>query len=64
MSVPELTFTEKRIVLLAASGKSTQEIARLVKFDEPTVEWHLSRANRKLDQMCALRQSAKDGRGR
>ena len=56
MSVPELSPTEERIVLLLASGLSAGEIADGVGLDERTVAWHLVRAARKLENATALRQ--------
>ena len=54
MSVPELSLTEERIVLLVAAGRSKGEIAEAVGLDERTVGWHLERAGRKLEQASAL----------
>ena len=56
MSVPELSPTEERIVLLLAAGLSAGEIADGVGLDERTVAWHLVRAERKLETASALRQ--------
>ena len=56
MSVPELSPTEERIVLLLASGLTSSDIAVGVGLDEQTVEWHLVRAARKLETATALRQ--------
>ena len=56
MTVPELSATEERIVLLLASGLTTSEIADGVGLDERTVAWHLVRAGRKLETAAALRQ--------
>ena len=56
MSVPELSPTEERIVLLLAAGLTTGEIADGVGLDERTVAWHLVRAGRKLATASALRQ--------
>jgi DNA-binding NarL/FixJ family response regulator len=52
--VPELTPTEERIVLLLAQGRGKQEIAGAVGLDSRTLDWHLMRANRKLEQAAAL----------
>jgi DNA-binding CsgD family transcriptional regulator len=54
MAVPELSLTEKRIVLLVAAGRSTSEIAADVGLDERIVDWHIARARRKLEQVSAL----------
>jgi len=56
MSVPELSPTEERIVLLLAAGLSTGDIAADVGLDERTVDWHLVRAARKLEAASALRK--------
>jgi DNA-binding CsgD family transcriptional regulator len=52
--VPELSLTEQRIVRLLAEGLSNEEIARAAGLDERTVDWHLERANRKLERAAAL----------
>jgi DNA-binding CsgD family transcriptional regulator len=52
--VPELSQTEERIVLLVAQGRSRQEIAAVVGLDVRTIDWHLARANRKLEKASAL----------
>jgi len=57
MAVPELSFTEERIVLLLAAGQSRHEIAAGVGLDERTVGWHLAQAARKLEQAARLHQS-------
>ena len=56
MSVPELSPTEERIVLLLAAGHTAGEIAEGVGLDERTVAWHLVRAARKLETATTLRQ--------
>ena len=56
MSVPELSPTEERIVLLLAAGQSASEIANGVGLDERTVSWHLVRAARKLEIASTLRK--------
>lgn len=56
MSVPELSPTEERIVLMLAVGQSPSEIAEGVGLDEKTVEWHLLRAARKLEAASSLRK--------
>lgn len=52
--VPELSQTEERIVRLLAEGLSKGEIAEAVGLDERTVDWHLTRAGRKLAKASAL----------
>lgn len=52
--VPELSATEKRIVLLLAGGWSKREVAADVRLDERTVDWHVAQATRKLDRASAL----------
>ena len=54
MTVPALSLTEERIVLLLAEGRSKREIAEAVGLDERTVDWHLERAGRKLERASAL----------
>ena len=56
MAVPELSLTEKHIVLLVAAGRSAREIAADVGLEEQTVDWHLARARRKLEQVSALQR--------
>ena len=54
MAVPELSLTEKRIILLVAAGRSRGEIAADLSLDERTVTWHIARAHQKLEQVSAL----------
>jgi DNA-binding CsgD family transcriptional regulator len=54
VSVPELSETEERIVLLVAQGRSRSEIAAVVGLDLRTVDWHLAQANRKLEKASVL----------
>jgi DNA-binding CsgD family transcriptional regulator len=54
VAVPELSSTEKRVVLLVAAGRSAREIAADIGLDERTVDWHIARARRKLEQVSAL----------
>lgn len=54
MPVPALSETEEQIVLLVAQGRSRREIAVVVGLDVWTVDWHLTRANRKLAKASAL----------
>lgn len=56
MLVPELSATEKRIVLLLAGGWSKREVAADVDLDERTVDWHVAQATRKLDKASALNE--------
>ena len=63
MPVPELSLTEERIVLLLAEGRSRHEIATEVGLDERTVDWHLARAARKLEQASALHRHVSAQRG-
>jgi DNA-binding CsgD family transcriptional regulator len=60
MPVPELSFTEERITLLIAAGRTKPEIATALDLDERTVEWHLARAARKLEQAAALHQRVQE----
>ena len=63
MTVPHLSLTEERIVLLLAAGRSKVEIAADIGVDERTVEWHLARAARKLEQASALHRHVSEWRG-
>ena len=54
MTVPELSVTEERIVLLSANGASNARIAATLDLDERTVSWHLARATRKLERVSIL----------
>jgi len=54
VAVPDLSLTEQHIVLLLAEGRTTREIAADVGLDERTVDWHIARARRKLEQVSAL----------
>ena len=56
VSVPELSPTEERIVLMLAAGHTAREIADGVGLDERTVEWHLLQAARKLETVSSLRK--------
>ena len=56
MAVPELSLTEKQIVLGLAAGRNTREIAADIGLDERTVDWHIRRARRKLEQVSALQR--------
>jgi DNA-binding CsgD family transcriptional regulator len=62
VSVPELSLTEERIVLLIAAGRSTREIAADLGFDERAVDWHLARAYRKLEQASTLHKRVSERR--
>jgi DNA-binding CsgD family transcriptional regulator len=55
VSVPQLSPTEERIVLMLAAGQTASEIAAGIGLDERTVRWHLVRAARKLDTASTLR---------
>jgi DNA-binding CsgD family transcriptional regulator len=56
VAVPELSLTEKQIVLGLAAGRNTREIAADIGLDERTVDWHIARARRKLEQVSALQR--------
>jgi DNA-binding CsgD family transcriptional regulator len=45
----ELTATEQQIAELVATGKSNQEVARMLHISPKTVEWNLSKVYKKLD---------------
>lgn len=48
MTVRLLTPTEEAVARLVASGRSTAQVAGELGLPSRTVEWHLSRAYRKL----------------
>lgn len=59
MHVRTLTQMEQRVALLVAAGRTNAEVAAEVGLSDKTVEWHLSRASRKLgvrsrDDLAAL----------
>jgi DNA-binding NarL/FixJ family response regulator len=54
VSVPELTPIEERIVLSVAAGESVEDVAAELGVGVRTVEWHLSRARRKLERTSSL----------
>jgi len=63
-----LTQTEQRVALLTAAGRTNAEVAAELGLTPKTVEWHLSRAFRKLgvrsrDDLAALLASGTGGRG-
>ena len=60
--VPELSQTEERIALLAAQGRSRQEIAAAVGLDVRTVDWHLAQASRKLEKAASVLARARGKR--
>lgn len=43
-----LTQTEQRVALLVAAGRTNSEVAEELGLSQMTVEWHVSRAFRKL----------------
>lgn len=62
MSVPALSVIEEHIVRLRAEGLSREEIAKAVRLDERTVDWHLEQAGRKLEHASALHERLKGRR--
>jgi DNA-binding CsgD family transcriptional regulator len=64
VAIPELTLTEKHIVLLVAAGRSTGEIAADTGLDQRTVDWHIARAHRKLEQFSVLHRRVNGAIGR
>ena len=54
MPAPELSPIERRVVDLVAYGATTRAIADRLGVRTRTVEWHLARARRKLEQTAAL----------
>ena len=55
MSVPELSPIEQRVVVLVADGYTKRRIADDLGVSVRTIEWHLARARRKLEQTATLR---------
>ena len=55
MPIPELSAIEEKIVLLVASGQSAHAVADGLGLSRKTVDWHLVRAQRKLELAAALR---------
>ena len=62
MSAPALSVIEEHIVRLRAEGLSREEIAKAVRLDERTVDWHLEQAGRKLEHASALHERLKGRR--
>ena len=56
LSVPALSPIEQRIVLLVAGGRTNRMIADDLGVSARTVEWHLARACRKLEQTTTLHE--------
>lgn len=46
--VRTLTALEERVALLAAAGRTDEAVATELGLSKQTVEWHLTRAQRKL----------------
>ena len=70
MSVPELSPIEERIVLSVAAGETVENLAAELHVGTRTIEWHLTRARRKLERTSSLRdlveqttQRERDGEG-
>lgn len=64
MAIPELSAVEQEIVLLVAQGRSRRAIADQLGLSLKTVEWHVARGRRKLEQAATLRdrmQAEADG---
>ena len=54
MPISDLTLVEERIVRLVLSGRSTAQIAADLAAEPRFVEWHFTRAMRKLEKTTAL----------
>jgi DNA-binding CsgD family transcriptional regulator len=54
LSVPELTPIEVRIVLSIAAGDTVEDVAARLGVGTRAVEWHLTRARRKLERTSSL----------
>ena len=54
MAVPELSAVEQQIVLLVAQGRSRRAIADELRLSLKTVDWHIARGRRKLEQAAML----------
>jgi DNA-binding CsgD family transcriptional regulator len=61
--VPELSPIEQRIVVLVAAGRSNAAIAAELGVRPRTIEWHLERARRKLEQTAALQKQIQPKEG-
>ena len=48
MRARSLTQTEQRVAMLVSAGRTNAEVAAELALSAKTVEWHLSRAFRKL----------------
>ncbi len=60
MSVPALSSIEEQVLLLVAGGQSHSAIADELRLSLKTVEWHVARARRKLDQAATLRDRVQE----
>ena len=54
MSVSALSTIEEQVVLLVAGGQSHRAIAEELGLSLKTVDWHVVRARRKLEQAATL----------
>ncbi len=54
MPISDLTLVEERIVRLVLAGRSTAQIAADFGAEPRFVEWHVTRAMRKLEKTTAL----------
>ena len=69
MHARTLTQTEQRVALLVAAGRTNAEVAEELGLSQRTVEWHVSRAFRKLgarsrEDLAALLGHAGGGIGK
>lgn len=56
MPVPALSAIEQEVVVLVADGHSRREIAAQLGLSVTTVEWHVARASRKLEDAASMRE--------
>ncbi len=54
MPISDLSLVEERIVRLVLAGRSTAQIAADFDAEPRFVEWHVTRAMRKLEKTTAL----------
>jgi DNA-binding NarL/FixJ family response regulator len=60
VKVPALSVVEQEVVRLVIDGHTVREVAATLHLSVPTVEWHVARASRKLEQAAALHGRMRD----
>jgi DNA-binding NarL/FixJ family response regulator len=60
VQVPALSAVEQEVVQLVADGRTVADVAAALHLSVPTVEWHVARASRKLEQAAALHGRMRD----